>query len=86
MSLLARRNLFLDPVRLAVTLTGMAFALLLNIIQFGVFLGFSDRKFFSAALPAGRSPGGKVLVGGTGRSEEMSGGAGPGEKRHLDHI
>lgn len=39
MGLLARRNLFHDKVRFAVTLTGIALALI--IIQFGLFLGFT---------------------------------------------
>src|SRR5882724_4758484 len=41
MSLLARRNLFHDKVQFAVTLTGIVFALVLIIIQFGLFLGFT---------------------------------------------
>ena len=41
MSLLARRNLFHDRVRFAVTLTGIVFALVLIIVQFGLFLGFT---------------------------------------------
>src|SRR5260370_28872033 len=41
MGLLARRNLFHDRVRFAVTLTGIVFALVLIIIQFGLFLGFT---------------------------------------------
>jgi putative ABC transport system permease protein len=41
MALLARRNLFHDRIRFAVTLTGIAFALVLIIIQFGLFLGFT---------------------------------------------
>ena len=41
MGLLARRNLFHDKVRFAVTLTGIVFALVLIIIQFGLFLGFA---------------------------------------------
>lgn len=41
MALLARRNLFHDKVRFAVTLTGIVFALVLIIIQFGLFLGFT---------------------------------------------
>lgn len=41
MALLARRNLFHDRVRFAVTLTGIVFALVLIIIQFGLFLGFT---------------------------------------------
>jgi putative ABC transport system permease protein len=41
MALLARRNLFHDRIRFAVTLTGIVFALVLIIIQFGLFLGFS---------------------------------------------
>jgi len=40
MTLLARRNLFHDRVRFAVTLTGIVFALVLITIQFGLFLGF----------------------------------------------
>src|SRR6266404_4254472 len=41
MGLLASRNLFHDKVRFAVTLTGIVFALVLIIIQFGLFLGFT---------------------------------------------
>lgn len=41
MALLARRNLFHDRVRFVVTLTGIVFALVLIIIQFGLFLGFT---------------------------------------------
>lgn len=41
MALLARRNLFHDRIRLAVTLTGIVFALVLIIVQFGLFLGFT---------------------------------------------
>ncbi len=41
MSLLARRNLFHDRIRFAVTLTGIVFALVLIIVQFGLFLGFA---------------------------------------------
>jgi len=41
MGLLARRNLFHDKVRFVVTLTGIVFALVLIIIQFGLFLGFT---------------------------------------------
>jgi putative ABC transport system permease protein len=41
MASLARRNLFHDKVRLAVTLTGIVFALVLIVVQFGLFLGFT---------------------------------------------
>jgi putative ABC transport system permease protein len=41
MAVLARRNLFHDRIRFAVTLTGIVFALVLIIIQFGLFLGFT---------------------------------------------
>src|SRR5215813_12888565 len=41
MGLLARRNLFHDKVRFMVTLTGIVFALVLIIVQFGLFLGFT---------------------------------------------
>jgi putative ABC transport system permease protein len=41
MALLARRNLFHDRTRFAVTLTGIVFALVLIIVQFGLFLGFT---------------------------------------------
>ncbi len=44
MGLLARRNLFHDRVRFAVTLTSIVFALLLIIIQFELFLGFTTAK------------------------------------------
>ncbi len=39
---LAWRNLFHDKVRLAVTLVGIVFALVLILVQFGLFLGFLD--------------------------------------------
>ena len=42
MSTLAIRNLFHDKIRLAVTLTGVVFALILIVIQFGLFLGFLE--------------------------------------------
>ncbi len=41
MTLLARRNLFHDRIRLGVTLTGIVFALVLIVVQFGLFLGFT---------------------------------------------
>jgi len=41
MARLAQRNLFHDKVRLAVTLTGIVFALVLIVVQFGLFLGFA---------------------------------------------
>jgi putative ABC transport system permease protein len=41
MASLARRNLFHDKVRLVVTLTGIVFALVLIVVQFGLFLGFT---------------------------------------------
>lgn len=41
MALLARRNLFHDRIRFVVTLTGIVFALVLIIVQFGLFLGFT---------------------------------------------
>ena len=42
MSLLARRNLLHDKVRFAVTLTGVVFAILLMVVQFGLFVGFLE--------------------------------------------
>ena len=42
MSLLARRNLLHDKVRFAATLTGIVFAILLMVVQFGLFLGFME--------------------------------------------
>lgn len=42
MSTLAWKNLFHDKVRLVVTLTGIVFALVLIIVQFGLFLGFIE--------------------------------------------
>ncbi|MFN7922929.1 MAG: ABC transporter permease [Bryobacteraceae bacterium] len=42
MANLAYKNLFHDRIRLAVTLSGIVFALVLIIIQFGLFLGFMD--------------------------------------------
>jgi putative ABC transport system permease protein len=40
MSILAWRNLIHDKVRLAVTLTGIVFAVVLIVVEFGLFLGF----------------------------------------------
>jgi putative ABC transport system permease protein len=40
-ALLARRNLFHDRIRFAVTLTGIVFALVLIIVQFGLFIRFT---------------------------------------------
>ena len=37
---LAKRNLFQDKLRLAVTLTGVVFAVVLIIVEFGLFVGF----------------------------------------------
>jgi len=37
---LARRNLFHDKIRLAVTLTGIAFSVVLMVVQWGLFKGF----------------------------------------------
>ncbi|MBI3405386.1 MAG: FtsX-like permease family protein [Acidobacteria bacterium] len=39
---LARRNLFHDKVRLTVTLTGIVFAIVLIVVQLGLFLGFTS--------------------------------------------
>jgi putative ABC transport system permease protein len=41
MASLARRNLFRDKVRLAVTLTGIVFSVALTTIQLGLFIGFT---------------------------------------------
>jgi len=41
MSMLAWRNLIHDKVRLAVTLTGIVFAVVLIVVEFGLFLGFT---------------------------------------------
>src|ERR1700722_897096 len=38
---LARRNLFHDKVRLAVTLTGIVFSVVLIVVQLGLFFGFT---------------------------------------------
>ena len=38
---IARRNLFHDKVRLAVTLTGITFAVVLMVVELGLFIGFS---------------------------------------------
>lgn len=42
MARLARRYLFHDKVRFAVTLTGIVFGLVLIIVQCGLFLGFTS--------------------------------------------
>src|SRR5579872_2230738 len=39
---LARRNLFHDKLRFAVTLVGITFSLVLIAVQVGLFLGFAD--------------------------------------------
>jgi putative ABC transport system permease protein len=41
MPALAQRNLFHDKVRLAVTLTGIVFAVVLIVVQIGLFIGFT---------------------------------------------
>ncbi len=38
---LAQRNLFHDKVRLAVTLTGIVFSVVLIVVQLGLFIGFT---------------------------------------------
>jgi putative ABC transport system permease protein len=38
---IARRNLFHDKIRLAVTLTGITFAVVLMVVELGLFIGFS---------------------------------------------
>ena len=38
---LARRNLFHDKVRLAVTLTGIVFAVVLIVVELGLFVEFT---------------------------------------------
>ena len=43
MSPLARRNLFHDKIRLAVTLTGVVFAVVLIVIELGLYFGFRGR-------------------------------------------
>lgn len=42
MFLLARRNLFHDRIRLGVTLTGIVFAVVLIVVQVGLFIGFTS--------------------------------------------
>src|SRR5215470_8786185 len=39
---LARRNLFHDKVRLTVTLTGIVFAVVLIVVELGLFIGFTS--------------------------------------------
>jgi putative ABC transport system permease protein len=41
MPLLARRNLLYDKARFAVTLAGIVFAIVLVVIQLGLFIGFT---------------------------------------------
>jgi putative ABC transport system permease protein len=48
MNLLAHRNLFRDKIRLTVTLTGMVLALVLIVVEMGLFVGF--RKEISSVL------------------------------------
>ena len=43
MSPLATRNLFHDKIRLAVTLTGVVFAVVLIVVEFGLYFGFRAR-------------------------------------------
>src|SRR5208337_3618192 len=38
---LAQRNLFHDKIRLAVTLTGIVFAVVLIVVELGLFVGFT---------------------------------------------
>jgi putative ABC transport system permease protein len=42
MSLLAQRNLFHDKMRLAVTLTGVTFAVVLIVVELGLYFGFTE--------------------------------------------
>src|SRR5690349_8983946 len=44
MASLALRNLFHDKIRLSVTVTGIVFAVVLIVIQFGLFVGFTQWK------------------------------------------
>jgi hypothetical protein len=60
---LARRNLFHDKIRLALTLTGITFAVLLVVVELGLFLGFStttssliDRSRADLRSPPGMCP------------------------------
>ena len=39
---LARRNLFHDKVRLIVTVTGIVFAVVLIVVELGLFVGFTE--------------------------------------------
>jgi putative ABC transport system permease protein len=39
---LARRNLFHDKIRLAVTVTGIVFAVVLIVVELGLFVGFTS--------------------------------------------
>jgi putative ABC transport system permease protein len=39
---LARRNLFHDKIRLTVTLTGIVFAVVLIVVELGLFVGFTS--------------------------------------------
>jgi hypothetical protein len=39
---LARRNLFHDKVRLTVTLTGIVFAVVLIVVELGLFVGLTE--------------------------------------------
>jgi hypothetical protein len=67
MALLARRNLLHDRIRFAVTLTGIVFALVLIIVQFGLCSLAKSSLWVCVLMPMskpGRSPRGIDGVAG----------------------
>jgi len=75
MSMLAWKNLFHDRVRLAVTLVGIVFSLVLIVVQFGLFLGFLDTSSnivaYSGADLWTAAPGIPHVNGGTPLNESL---------------
>lgn len=75
MAMLAWKNLFHDKVRLAVTLVGIVFSLVLIVIQFGLFLGFLDTSSNIVASSGAdlwiAAPGIPHVNGGTPLNESL---------------
>ncbi len=65
---LARRNLFHDKIRLMVTLNGIVFAVVLIVVQLGLFFGFTTSTkgvldhSQAGSLPVSARVSGMILV------------------------
>ncbi|MBI3663455.1 MAG: ABC transporter permease [Acidobacteria bacterium] len=76
---LARRNLFHDKVRLTVTLTGIVFAIVLIVVQIGLFIGFT-----SATSNLIEHSGADLWIGAKGLAYLEQ--AGPFSERKLQQV